>query len=104
MSRAERDKGARGEREVCDVLRSFGVAADRTVQNSGLYLRGDITGVPGYHVEVKRQETLRLPTWLRQAADECGECVPVVAFRQNRGDWFAALPLRDLARLLGAAE
>lgn len=103
LSASERTKGARGEREVADVLRSFGLPADRTVHNSGLYLRGDLTGVEGYHVEVKRQETLRLPTWLRQAADECGDCVPVVAFRQNRGEWYATLPLRDLARLIATA-
>ena len=100
MSRAERDKGARGEREVATILRAFGLEVDRTVQNSGYFLRGDITGVEGYHVEVKRQETLRVPTWIRQAEDECGDLVPVIAFRQNHGEWYAALPLRDLARVL----
>lgn len=104
MSAAERSKGARGEREVADVFRSFGLPVDRTVHNAGLYLRGDITGVEGYHVEVKRQETLRVPQWIRQAEAECGDCVPIVTFRQNRGEWYAALPLRDLARLLGARD
>ena len=101
---SERAKGARGEREVADVFRSHGVPADRTVHNSGLYLRGDLTGVEGYHVEVKRQETLRVPTWLRQAEDECGDLVPVVAFRQNHGEWYAAMRLTDLARLMSTAE
>lgn len=104
MSASERHKGARGEREVADMLRSFGLPVDRTVHNSGLYLRGDITGVEGYHVEVKRQETLRVPAWIRQAQDECGDLVPIVAFRQNRGEWFAALPLRDLARLIAVLD
>lgn len=100
MSASERTKGARGEREVAELLRNFGIEVDRTVHNSGMYLRGDLTGVEGYHFEVKRQETLRVPTWLRQAADECGDLVPVVAFRQSRSEWYAALPLRDLARLI----
>jgi hypothetical protein len=26
--------------------------------------------------------------------------VPVVAFRQNRGEWYAALPLASLAELM----
>lgn len=104
MSATERAKGARGEREVADVLRGFGIEADRTVHNSGMFLRGDITGVEGYHVEVKRQETLRVPAWIRQAEAECGDLVPVVTFRQNRGEWYAALPLRDLARLLAALK
>jgi hypothetical protein len=67
MSASERRKGARGEREVAAVLRAHGLPVDRTVQQSGIYLRGDLTGVPGYHFEVKRQEALRLPLWLRQA-------------------------------------
>lgn len=100
MSASERSKGARGEREVATILRAYGLEVDRTVQNSGYFLRGDITGVEGYHLEVKRQETLRVPAWIRQAEDECGDLVPVVTFRQNRGEWYAALPLRDLARVL----
>ena len=104
MSASERTKGARGEREVADLLRAFGIECDRTVHNSGMFLRGDLTGVAGYHIEVKRQETLRVPAWIRQAADECGDCVPVVTFRQNRGEWYAALPLRDLARLIASAQ
>ncbi len=115
MSRAERDKGARGEREVAAVLRAHGLLVDRTVQQSGLYLRGDLTGVPGYHFEVKRQETLRLPLWIRQARDECGDAVPVVVFRRNKraadkisewtlGEWHAVLSLHDLAKLLDLAR
>jgi len=105
MSRTERDKGARGEREVAVLLRRHNLPADRTVQQSGIYLRGDLTGVPGYHFEVKRQETLRLPTWLRQAAaDAPAGQVPVVAWRTNHDDWYAALKLDDLAKLLDLAR
>lgn len=104
MSATERAKGVRGEQEVASVLRAFGLPCDRTVQNSGFYVRGDLTGVDGYHVEVKRQETLRLPLWMRQAQEEAGDAVPVVTWRQNRGEWYAALPLRDLARLLALAN
>lgn len=104
MSATERAKGIGGEREVAGILRGFNLRCDRTVQNSGFYVRGDLTGVDGYHFEVKRQETLRLPLWLRQAADDAGDAVPVVTWRQNRGEWYAALPLRDLARLLAIAS
>ncbi len=105
MSRAERDKGARGEREVAAVLRAHGLPVDRTVQQSGLYLRGDLTGVPGYHFEVKRQETLRIPLWLRQAnKDAPAGTTPVVAFRQNDDLWYAVLTLNDLAKLLNLAR
>jgi len=104
VSRAERDKGARGEREVATILRAHHLPAVRTPNSGGLHVRGDLTGVPGYHFEVKRQETLRLPTWLKQARDEADFAVPVVAWRTNHSDWYAALPLDDLAKLLDLAR
>jgi Holliday junction resolvase len=105
MSRAERDKGARGEREVAAVLRAHGLAVDRTIQQSGIYLRGDLTGVPGYHFEVKRQEALRLPLWLRQVSrDAPPGSTPVLAFRQSNEQWYAVLALADLAKLLDLAR
>lgn len=108
MSRAERDKGARGEREVAAIFRKHGFDCDRTPNSGGLRIRGDLYGNVPLHVEVKRQETLRLPLWLRQAEIDAGAAfgryapaeVPVVTFRQNGGKWYATLPLDDLARLL----
>jgi Holliday junction resolvase len=103
MSAAERRKGAAGEREVAAIFRAHGFDCDRTPNSGGLRLRGDLYGTVPVHVEVKRQETLRLPTWLRQAEAECGDLTPVVAFRQSRGRWYAALPLDALAELLDRA-
>jgi Holliday junction resolvase len=102
---SERTKGVRGEREVAAVLRAHGLPCDRTIQQAGVFVRGDLTGVPGYHFEVKRQEVLRLPTWLRQAAAEApAEAVPVVTWRQSKGHWYATLPLNELAHLLDLAR
>lgn len=100
MSRTERDKGARGESEVAAIFRRHGFDCDRTPNSGGLRIRGDLYGTVPAHLEVKRQEVLRIPLWLRQAADEAepGE-VPVVAFRQNRGQWYGLLPLEVLAEL-----
>jgi Holliday junction resolvase len=101
VSRAEREKGARGEREVAAILREHRLPAVRTPNSGGLHIRGDLIGVPGWHFEVKRQETLRLPQWIRQArGDAENGDVPVVAFRQSGGEWYAVLPLADLARLI----
>ena len=105
MSRSERDKGAAGEREVAAIFRAVGFDCDRTPNSGGLRIKGDLAGTVPAHVEVKRQETLRLPLWLRQAREEAPSgVVPVVAFRQSRGEWYAALPLSHLATLLSAAE
>jgi hypothetical protein len=52
------------------------------------------------HSEVKRAERLKLPEWLRQARDEAPQgTIPVVAFRQNRSEWYVALRLSDLVEL-----
>lgn len=104
MSASERRKGASGEREVVALLRAHNLPVDRTGRQSGISVRGDLTGVPGYHFEVKRQETLRVPSWLRQAREDAqnGD-VPVVAFRQSGQEWHVLLPLADLARLLDLA-
>lgn len=108
MSRASRDKGARGEREVVDLARSCGFPyAERTGWRQVQEDVADVEIAPGFHFEVKRQETWCLPAWLRQAyaAAREGE-VPVVAFRRrNRGDdpsgrWHVAVDLRVFLGLL----
>lgn len=98
MARSERAKGAAGEREVAAICRAAGLDVQQLQRN-----RGDTTDllVAGkLAVDVKRQERLQVPIWIRQAAAEApAGTVPVVAFRQNRGEWFAALPLAALVEL-----
>lgn len=105
---ASRRKGLVGERQVADLFESWGFAM-RGLEGSGdwLAIRPTInldTGKPEtmmLHVEVKRQERLRLPEWIAQAKAEAPQGVPpVVVFRQNRAEWVAALPLSDLLELI----
>lgn len=104
MSRAERDKGARGEREVAALFRAQGFDCDRTPNSGGLRVKGDLAGTVPAHIEVKRQEVIRLPTWIRQAEQDAPpDATPVVAFRQSLGTWYACLPLADLAALMRRA-
>lgn len=101
MALSERRKGIAGEREVAALWTAAG-AEVRGLEGSGDHLVM-FPGVGVIHSEVKRQERLQLPIWLRQAALETPQgVVPVVSFRQNRGRWYAALPLADLAALLGS--
>lgn len=110
MGRAEREKGARGELEVAKIFRAAGFDADRVPNSGGLKVKGDLKAnddsLDGLHLEVKRQETLALPKWLRQAHEEAGEGqTPVVVFRQSKqpgkvGEWHATLPLDGLITLL----
>ena len=106
--RASRNKGSRGELEVAAVFQAVGFDARRTPNSGGLSWRGDVQGVPGYVLEVKRQERLAVQDWLRQAhaAASAGD-VPLLAFRTNdrgAGDplsrWHGVVPLEELARLI----
>jgi hypothetical protein len=82
--RASRRKGKTGELEVVAELARHGLAVRRTPNSGGLAWRGDLQGLEGFVVEVKRRETLSVPAWLRQAhaAARAGE-VPVVMFRRS---------------------
>ena len=104
MTRAQRDKGARGEREVAAIFRAHGFDCDRTPNSGGLRIAGDLYGNVPVHVEVKRQETLRLWEWLAQAEAECSDQVPAVVFRRNSSKWYAVLALDELASLLRRAR
>jgi hypothetical protein len=113
VSKRERDKGLLGEREIKHVFGQHGWAM-RGLEGQGDHIAMKVTGFPrvkgsplgtrsiALHVETKRQERLALPAWLRQAAEEAPPGThPVVAFRQNRGQWYAALPLDVLLELIG---
>lgn len=117
MSGATRAKGLRAEREVAEVWKAHGLEV-RNLEGTGDHLviapRWRTTNTPeGFvpnlvdaghvmiHSEVKRQERLKLPEWLKQACAECPSgAIPVVSFRQNGGEWYAALRLADLAELV----
>ena len=96
MGRPSRQKGARGERDFRDLLRRHGFTCERDGSE-----RGDlIHNVPGTHIEVKRRETLAIPTWIRQAdADAPLGTVAVVAFRANRQPWRVVLAADEFLRL-----
>jgi hypothetical protein len=103
VSGASRRKGLTGEREVADLFDDHGWEV-RGLESSGDWLAfhaNDGFGIT-LHLEVKRQERLRLPEWLAQAKAEAPPLVaPVVVFRQSRAEWYAALPLTELLGLVG---
>lgn len=107
MSAATRRKGLKGEREVADIWQAAAWEL-RGLEGSGdwLAMRPPMSltrGAVALHLEVKRQERLKLPEWLKQASVEAPLGVPpVVCFRQNqyRIEWYAALKLNDLIGLI----
>ena len=104
MSAAQRDKGARGEREVADIWRAAGFDCNRVPNSGGLRIKGDLYGSTPAHVEVKRHETARPWAWWEQASGETPQGQrTVVAFRRSRSPWLALVDLTQLAELLAIA-
>lgn len=101
MSAAGRRKGADAEREFRDVLRAHGFQVERDGSRHG-DLRDTGLQLGRFHVEVKRQETLRIHDWLRQCDSDAkaqGK-VPWLAFRRSRQPWRVVVPADWLLDLL----
>ena len=103
-----RMKGQRGEREVAEILRRFGFEARRGYQARGEEEPDVVTALPGFRIEVKRQERLNIWQALRQVDDAIDpaddETVPLLVFRRNRSRWYACLPFEDFLRTLKQME
>lgn len=97
-----RRKGVTGEREVTQLLQANGFAV-RGLEGLGDHIatRGSAGHLLALHLEVKRQERLRIPEWLRQCIDETPEgMVPLLTYRRSNESWVAVLLLDDLLELI----
>ena len=99
-----KQKGKRVELEVAHILQENGFAsARRTAQfcgNTGD--AADVTGLEMFdiHIEVKRQEQVRIMDWIRQAIRDCKGRNPLVVFRQNNGEWYCVMRFQFFLDLL----
>lgn len=99
MGKSQKEKGKRGEREVANILKAHGYDARRGQQFCGLTGEADVVGMPGYHLEVKFQETTKLGEWFAQSERDArkGE-VPVVVHRKSRSPWMVTMRFEDWLR------
>ena len=94
-----RQKGARGEREWRDFLRSLGLEARRGQQFAGGTDSPDVVGGwPDTHAEVKRVEALNIHAAVEQAVRDAGSNVPYVAHRKNGKPWLITIRAEDVNR------
>lgn len=94
-------KGCAGEREAASFLREHGFAnARRGQQFCGGPDSPDVTGVPGWHLEVKRVERLNLRDAAAQAAGDCGGKPWCILHRWNHGPWLATVRAEDWLALV----
>lgn len=96
MSKASRDKGKRGERELASFLREWGYGARRGQQFSGASGDADVVGLDRIHIECKRVERLNVQDAMDQSRRDRrpGE-IPVVMHRRNNCDWLVTMDLTD---------
>lgn len=90
--RANREKGARAERELANLLAEHLPLEIR--RNLVQYQTGgvDLTGLP-WSIEVKRHETLSIPSWWRQACEQATSGLPpILAYRPSRKPWRFLVP------------
>ena len=102
MGKRSQRKGAAAERELAAELQRLGFGDAHRA--ACMYQTGqdapDVAGIPGVHVEVKRQERLRLHAAVDQAIEDAGPGeVPIVAHRRNRSPWLVTVRLDDLLAL-----
>ena len=94
-------KGADGERELAALLREYGYPVER----GGSLSFGevpDLTGLPGVHIECKRNERLNVPEAMAQAvrdAEKFGDGAPTVFHRRNRSGWLVTMRLPDWMKM-----
>ena len=112
QGRASRAKGGVGEREIAQLLRSYGwPKAERSSNGRAQIARGDFLNGPGIHLEAKRCEKAEVWKWWAQAEadaqydpDVCHSFPPVVAFRRSRSPWLALMEFEELLPLLALKE
>lgn len=97
MGRMQRSKGARGERELANLLAEhLGTEISRNLLQTR---QGghDLDGLP-FALEVKRHEQLNLNAWWTQATRqaESAGLPPALAYRQSRKPWRFIVRLADL--------
>lgn len=94
MSKRSRSKGQRGERELFALLSDeLGFIVRRNVDQAR---SGGADGleVPGLAIEVKRRESLSVPTWWAQTCEQARLLgrLPILFYRRNKEPWRCVIP------------
>ena len=101
MGKASQRKGAEGERELAELLRSQGY----DVRRGGSMSFGevpDLEGLPDIHIEVKRVERLNISEAMAQAvrdAERFRDGAPTVFHRRSREPWLVTQRLEDWLKI-----
>lgn len=110
MTNRSKAKGDAAERAVVSWLRANGFPRAERVRAGWAQDRGDIDNIPGACIEVKAEQRIDLPAYMRQLAGEIATSrartgVVIVKRRGTTdvGDWYACAPVRTWVELLKEA-
>lgn len=113
MAINSRAKGKAGELELAKILReTYGFEdARRSQQFSGKQGDADVTGIPGIHLEVKRNERLNIYEAYEQSCRDAKaeneykrrEAIPTVFHRKNHKPWLVTMGLEDFIKMYRSA-
>lgn len=94
-----RNKGARGERELCAMLRdNIGGEYCRNLKQYQQSQEGDIQQLVGpYCLESKNHATLNLKAWWKQTLEAADKrnALPCLAYKITRAGWRFVVPLPE---------
>lgn len=89
-----KQKGNRGERELANLLKTYGFNTRRGVQYNGRQGDADVVGINGMHIECKRCQQVKDEAFLQQAERDARKGdMPVVMYRRNHEKWKATMRL-----------
>ena len=99
-------KGRAGELELARLLQGYGYDVQPgRAQSYGA--TPDLVGLPGVHIECKRNERLNVPEAMAQAvrdAEKFGDGAPTVFHRRNRSGWLVTMRLPDWMEIYRESE
>ena len=98
MSKAQRDKGARGERQVSQILNDYGFNSRRGMV---FVKEEDIVSDLPIHFECKFQERTSIHEWMKQSVEQCRGKIPTVVHRRSREEWLITMKFEDFLKLIG---
>jgi hypothetical protein len=99
MSRMQRDKGGRGEREAVKLLSPiFPNARRRIVNHAGVEDGRDLVGTGAFAVQVKRHKRVAPISAIKEIT---AVGIPLLLTRGDDDIWYAVIPAADLVRILG---
>lgn len=99
-----KNKGARFEREVAQILQDAGFESRRGLQYSGSPDSPDVVSTFPFHIEAKRVEKLNLENAVQQSKKDAGNKDYCVIHKKNRGEVMFTCPLSFLLKYIKPAN